>query len=100
MRPMLTPSDVARRLAVSPRTVRRLVQRGELRGVRVGSLVRIPEDALDEWERAQGVSANDNAGTGTVPDGVARVIYGAAPLLPAGEYEPVFPGAVPWRSAR
>jgi excisionase family DNA binding protein len=37
---LLTVQDVARLLAVSPSTVRRLTQRGELESVRVGVSVR------------------------------------------------------------
>ena len=37
----LTVADVAAKLAVSQRTVRRMIDRGDLRGQRVGRLVRI-----------------------------------------------------------
>jgi excisionase family DNA binding protein len=34
--PLLTPKDVAERLVISPDSVRRLVERGELAAIRVG----------------------------------------------------------------
>jgi excisionase family DNA binding protein len=45
----LTPAEVATTLAVSSRTIRRLVERGDLRGIRVGDQLRIPEDGLREY---------------------------------------------------
>jgi excisionase family DNA binding protein len=42
--------EAARQLGdVSPRTVRRMVDRGELPTVKVGRLVRIPADAVRGW---------------------------------------------------
>ena len=43
---LLTLSDVAARLRVSRRTVERLVARGNLRVVRIGSAVRVTEREL------------------------------------------------------
>jgi excisionase family DNA binding protein len=39
----------AARLAVSRATLYRMVQRGELPTVRIGSAVRVPVSALDRW---------------------------------------------------
>ena len=39
----------AERLAVSRATLYRMVQRGELPTVRIGSAVRVPVSALDRW---------------------------------------------------
>jgi excisionase family DNA binding protein len=44
--PLLPLAEVARRLSVSPRTVRRLVDAGELSSFRVGGQVRIESAAL------------------------------------------------------
>lgn len=43
---MLTVDQAAKQLNVSPRLVRRLIARGELRAVRISRLIRVPEDAL------------------------------------------------------
>ena len=47
--PMLDIDAVAAQLSVCPMTVRRMVQTGKIRAVRVGSLIRIPRDALGEF---------------------------------------------------
>lgn len=46
---LLTIPAAAAQLAVSPRTVRRLVERGELVAVRIGRAVRIRRSDLDSW---------------------------------------------------
>jgi excisionase family DNA binding protein len=43
---------VARRLNVSPKTVRRMINRGELPVHRIGKLVRISDDDLVEYVRS------------------------------------------------
>lgn len=51
-RRMLTLAEVADRLAVSDKTARRLIARGELPCVQLGgrrSALRIDEDQLDAW---------------------------------------------------
>ena len=48
-----TVEEVAAKLRVSPRTVYRMVQRGELRGVRVGDLYRIPREAFEAFMRGE-----------------------------------------------
>jgi excisionase family DNA binding protein len=52
-RPLLTVGEVADRLGVSTRTVRRRIESGELPAVRLGSSrqapVRIDADELDGW---------------------------------------------------
>ena len=46
---LLTARQVAAYLAVSSRTVYTLIERGELRGLRVGHSIRIHPDALAEY---------------------------------------------------
>ena len=46
-----TIEQVAEILQVNPRTVNRLLERGELKGRRVGRLWRIPQEALDAYLR-------------------------------------------------
>ena len=48
-----TIEEVAKVLQVNQRTVNRLLERGELRGVKVGRLWRIPEAALDAYLRGE-----------------------------------------------
>lgn len=52
--PALRPREIARRLDVSERTVYRLIERGQLRAIRVGRVVRIPVDAFEEFLRRFG----------------------------------------------
>lgn len=44
--PLLTVRDVAKRLQVSERTVRRLIEAGDLAVIHIGGLVRVSEEAL------------------------------------------------------
>ena len=46
---MLTVYQVAERLTVSPKTVRRLVERGDLPALRIGGSVRVDPDELCTW---------------------------------------------------
>jgi len=46
---LLTVADVARRLSVHEKTVRRLVARGELVTVRIGAAVRLLPDDVDTY---------------------------------------------------
>ncbi|MGH8398898.1 MAG: helix-turn-helix domain-containing protein [Gammaproteobacteria bacterium] len=50
---MLTLEEVAYRLSVSVQTVRRLIDKGQLKGIRVGKQWRVrPEDLEDYIRRA------------------------------------------------
>jgi excisionase family DNA binding protein len=44
-----TVREVARLLSVTPPTVYRLVKDGELPGIRIGTSIRVPADALNEY---------------------------------------------------
>ena len=48
-----TIEQAAKVLQVNQRTVNRLLERGELRGVKVGRLWRIPEEALNAYLRGE-----------------------------------------------
>jgi excisionase family DNA binding protein len=52
-RRVLTPRQVAEQLVVSERTVIRLIERGELRGIRVGRQWRVPKEALEDYLRGE-----------------------------------------------
>lgn len=49
--PMMTPAQVAKRLAVCTKTVLNMISRDELKAKRVGGQWRVRLDALEEWER-------------------------------------------------
>jgi len=40
---------VAERMSLSQWQVRQMIRRGELRHVRVGRFLRVPESAIDDW---------------------------------------------------
>jgi excisionase family DNA binding protein len=46
-----TISQAARSLTVSPRTIRRMIGRGELRALHIGRAVRIPVAELEAYTR-------------------------------------------------
>ena len=46
---MLTPAEVAVRLSVSRPTVYRLLEAGQIPGVRVGGQYRTDQNALEAW---------------------------------------------------
>ena len=48
-----TVEQVAEMLQLHPRTVNRMLERGELRGVRAGRLWRIPTEAVEEYLRGE-----------------------------------------------
>ena len=50
---LLRIDEVADRLAISRATTYRLIQRGVIPTVHIGSAVRIPAEALDRWLRDQ-----------------------------------------------
>jgi excisionase family DNA binding protein len=47
--PLLTPKEVADRLQVSIRTVRRLITSGQLKALHIGRLLRITPAALEAY---------------------------------------------------
>lgn len=53
--PAMSVAKVAERLAVSPKTIYRLVSNGELNCVRVGRAVRVTESQLNDYVARQEV---------------------------------------------
>lgn len=49
---MLTPEDAAKRLQVTPRTVRSWLRKGTIKGTKIGNLWRISEATIDAYENA------------------------------------------------
>ena len=67
--------EAARQLGgISPRTVRRLLARGELPAVRIGTRLLIPAESVQDWINRQTVTYAEPCvgrparGTGTCPD--------------------------------
>jgi putative molybdopterin biosynthesis protein len=52
---MLTLEEVANELRVSVQTVRRLINSGQLKAVRVGRQLRVSREALDDYIRQAGL---------------------------------------------
>jgi excisionase family DNA binding protein len=57
---LLRIDAAAERLAISRATLYRMIQRGELSTVHIGSAIRIPVSALERWLAAQ--TANSGGG--------------------------------------
>ena len=47
--PVLSVDDVAQILGITPKTVRNLIKNGEIAGIKVGRLIRVPKDRLGEY---------------------------------------------------
>jgi len=76
-RPLLTREQVAEELGVSPRTVARLVERGELACVRIGRLARFrPADLAAFVERALIDDEDPASRPGLVTTPASVSIYG------------------------
>jgi excisionase family DNA binding protein len=58
---LLIAAEVSHRLRISKRHVWRLARCGKLPSVRIGPLVRFPEDALDTFIANGGIGAKDLA---------------------------------------
>jgi excisionase family DNA binding protein len=52
-RPLLNVYKAAARLAVSEKTIRRLIRKGELSAFRVGGSPRLDPDELEQWLNAR-----------------------------------------------
>jgi excisionase family DNA binding protein len=59
---LLRVEQVAKKLQLGTATVYRLCQRGEIPSVRIGTAVRIPAGALDEWLQRQIQPPRNDAG--------------------------------------
>ena len=49
-RPFATVEQLAERWQVSERTIRRMIENGRLRAVRIGNQLRVAEDVLERFE--------------------------------------------------
>ncbi len=61
MNPLLTPEQVAERLAVSPKMVRAWLREGKIPGIRLGRLWRVDPDALETWIAGERTEARQDA---------------------------------------
>lgn len=50
MQPIFTKKEVADHLKVTEHVVRRLIETGELKHIRVGRYVRVRQDQIEEYE--------------------------------------------------
>lgn len=66
---LLSPQQVADRCGLSYGTVLHAIHRGELRAARLGSRLRVPETAIDEWVTRQLVEPRERLGS--LPEPVA-----------------------------
>lgn len=93
MSQFLTPAQLAERWACSPRHVRRLCQRGDLRAMRLGlDAWRISVEAVEAYERGH---TTGGAGSETSNEGqkeeVKQFVTAVAGLSLPADYVPVFP---------
>jgi len=52
----LTVSEAATRLQISAKTIRRLIDRGDLPALRIGHLIRIPEESFESFLKARQIN--------------------------------------------
>ena len=83
-RPALTVAEVAQRLGVHAKTIRREIKRGRLEAFRVGDSVRVSWDAIEKYKRETSVvptATNGGASGGrTHPAPIVRRLDGNATL--------------------
>lgn len=65
---LLTLEHAAQRLSISPRTVRRLIDRGELAPIRIGRSLRLSADELRAYVDRQMPSSHNAAGVAVPGD--------------------------------
>jgi len=75
MKQLITPEIAAEKLAVSVKTIKNLLRRGELRGVKVGNRWRLQEEALEEY-----LQNPTRSGRSLIANGKTAVIQTAAPF--------------------
>ena len=87
---MLTIKDVAERLTVSERTVRRLIEDGSIRASKIGGQLRLKEDDVELYVNQQVVSPWPPAAQACAAKAPPKRRPGRPPLsgAPAGGYVP------------
>jgi excisionase family DNA binding protein len=75
-----SPESLARRLECSVAKVRKSIWRGELEGVRIGRLVRIPASSVQRWLEASRPARHDAARCATALGPRSGPARGAEPL--------------------
>ena len=84
MEPLLfTLNESARQLSVSTRTVRRMMERGELPWVRIGRAIRIPAKSLKKWVDINMSSEHNYSCAGNVQGGKSTC-HTNAKIVPFG----------------
>ena len=87
----LTPEMLADRWLCSAETVRQLVKRGDLRGFRVGRMIRIPMGAVEEYEACQNIGSAGSTDGMSSPGTMQAESAGAIVLTHAPERKPRVP---------
>jgi excisionase family DNA binding protein len=85
----LTPREVGERWHCSPRHVRRLAERHQLPGLRVGGAWRFSLDSVEAYEAGHTTACESAPTTAPAPKEVQLATGAAGFTLPA-DYEPVF----------
>lgn len=62
---LLTVAEVAERLRIGQDSAYRLCRQDHFPAMRVGGLIRIPEDALDRWIEREAFGSHPELGGGT-----------------------------------
>lgn len=70
--PPHTPETLAERWQCSAQHVRNLFRRGELRGFRIGTMIRIPQDAVEEFEKGYFNQPKSNEALAAQPEKVSQ----------------------------
>lgn len=91
MTPLLTPEQAGAILGVSGSTVRRLLNRGELRGVRIGGQWRLSEQSLTDWVAAHETGAPTASAATPAARVAPTVAHPVGPLIGPAPEEPMFP---------
>lgn len=59
MKQALTVEQVAKQLQVHPTTIHKLIKTGQLKGIRVGRLWRVPMEALEEYLKNSSIGSSE-----------------------------------------
>lgn len=66
-----TPDSLAQRWGCSAETVRQLFKKGHLRGFRVGNMIRIPQQAVEDYECQTSQSASSEEASASTGDTIS-----------------------------
>ncbi|MGH8644167.1 MAG: helix-turn-helix domain-containing protein [Gammaproteobacteria bacterium] len=81
---LLTLPEAAKALSVATRTVRRLIERGELPKVKVGRCVRVPAEAVQAWVDKQMRYVHNDGRAGSGVRGKENACHTDVKIVPFG----------------